>query len=148
AALGRPRLVEAGSGTAHGMSLAFRATPPVVAGREGTMRISRTVALGGIAALLWVLGASPARAEDQAPADPTRGQWDSFLDPLRDFEDNYVTATQKSVEDATKIHVSAAFQKGFTYDFGTPKQGTPLPYDSFEYHDSPSIDAAQLKFTR
>jgi hypothetical protein len=112
------------------------------------MRISKTIALGGIAVLLGVLGAATARADDQPPPDPTRGQWDSFLDPLRDFEDNYVTASQKSFEDATKIHIGAALQKGFTYDFGTPKQGTPLPYDSFEYHDSPSIDAAQLRISR
>ena len=114
------------------------------------MRTSKTIAttIGGLAALIAVLGATPVRAEDEAPTDPTRGQWDSFLDPLRDFEDNTVTEGQKWVEEKSKIHVSAAFQKGFTYDFGGPKQGTPLPYDGFLYHNSPSIDAAQLKMTR
>ena len=28
-----------------------------------------------------------APAANAPPPDPTRGQWDSFLDPLRDFED-------------------------------------------------------------
>jgi putative OmpL-like beta-barrel porin-2 len=111
------------------------------------MRTTMTVAIGGIAALCCVLGTTPARAEDQAPTDPTRGQWDSFLDPLRDLEDD-LTGQQKALEDSTKVHVGAAIQKGFTYDFGQPKQGTPLPYDGFEYHDSPSIDAAQLRLSR
>src|SRR4029077_18726216 len=44
-------------------------------------------------------GGAPATAP---PPDPTRGQWDAFLDPLRDFEDNVVTGTQKNIEDATK----------------------------------------------
>jgi len=113
------------------------------------MRTSKIAAtLGGLAALVLALGVVPGRAEDEAPKDPTRGQWDSFLDPLRDAEDEYVTGGQKWIEDNTGIHVSAAFQKGFTYDFGKPKQGTALTYDGFEYHDSPSIDAAQIKLTR
>ena len=113
------------------------------------MRTSRMIAtIGGIVALVAVVGAQPVRAEDEAPKDPTRGQWDSFLDPLRDFEDEYVTGSQKKIEDATGIHVNAAIQKGWTYDFNHPPSGTALPYDSFLYHSSPSLDAAQLGFTR
>jgi hypothetical protein len=113
------------------------------------MRTTRTIAtLGGVAALVLALGIVPARAEDEVPKDPTRGQWDSFLDPLRDFEDEYVTGTQKKIEDATNIHVGAAIQKGWTYDFNHPPSGTALPYDSWLYHSSPSLDAAQLSFSR
>src|SRR5262249_16508710 len=77
----------------------------------GTGLASRTAGLGDrprrvdmrMKNLGWVLGAvlacglggQLAVAEDQAPPDPTRGQWDSFLDPLRDFEDNQVVAGQK-----------------------------------------------------
>ncbi len=59
------------------------------------------------------LGAGPAWAEDEvaaaeeAPADPTRGQWDAALDPIRDAEEKYVVAPQKWIEDQTKIHVGA-----------------------------------------
>jgi Putative beta-barrel porin-2, OmpL-like. bbp2 len=114
------------------------------------MRTKRTIAtLGGAVALVLALGVCAARAEEAAaPTDPTRGQWDSFLDPLRDFEDEYVTGTQKTIEDATGIHVGAAIQKGWTYDFNHPPSGTALPYDGFLYHSSPSLDAAQLSFAR
>ncbi len=115
------------------------------------MRTTRTRALlGGIAALVLSLGIVPARADEPAgpPPDPTRGQWDSFLDPVRDFEDDYITGTQKKIEDASGIHIGAAIEKGWTYDFNLPKSGTPLPYDSFLYHNEPSLDAAQLSFAR
>jgi len=114
------------------------------------MRTKRTIAtLGGAVALVLTLGVCSARAEEAAaPTDPTRGQWDSFLDPVRDFEDEYVTGTQKTIEDATGVHVGAAIQKGWTYDFNHPPSGTALPYDSFLYHSSPSLDAAQLSFAR
>lgn len=114
------------------------------------MRTKRTIAtLGGAVALVLTLGVCSARAEEAAaPTDPTRGQWDSFLDPVRDFEDEYVTGTQKTIEDATGVHVGAAIQKGWTYDFNHPPSGTALGYDSFLYHSSPSLDAAQLSFAR
>jgi hypothetical protein len=115
------------------------------------MRTKRTIAtLGGAVALVLALGVCAARAEEEAaaPTDPTRGQWDSFLDPLRDFEDEYVTGTQKKIEDATGIHVMGAIQKGFTYDFNRPPSGTALPYDSFLTNTSPSVDIGQLRFNR
>src|SRR5262245_21125254 len=103
------------SGGPSGMSLASRGERRTGAREGRTMRISRGIAaIAGIAALCSVLGTRPARAEEEAPADPTRGQWDSFLDPLRDFEDEHVVGTQKTIEDKTKIHVGAGIQYGFT----------------------------------
>lgn len=121
---------------------------------------SRIVAMSitGIAALTWALCAMPARAEEpppegaaaeEAPApDPTRGQWDSFLDPLRDFEDEYVVGTQKKIEDATKIHVMAGIQYGWTYDFNHPTSGSNLPYDLFLTQSSPSVEIGQMRLNR
>src|SRR2546422_9712124 len=87
---------------------------------EGGPRMrTRMLVLGCLAATLaatGLVGGTAARAEEEAkaPPDPTRGQWDSFLDPLRDFEDNYLTGTQKKIEDATKIHVAAGFTEAYT----------------------------------
>ena len=108
------------------------------------MRTSKSIAttIGGLAALIAILGATPVRAEDEAPTDPTRGQWDSFLDPVRDAEDEYVVGTQKKIEDATKIHVAAGIQKAWTWAFNKPPSGTNLGYDLFDTHNSPSIDIA------
>jgi putative OmpL-like beta-barrel porin-2 len=105
-----------------------------------------------LAALL--AAALPAAADEAAPAekgpppDPTRGQWDSVLDPLRDFEDNQVTATQKAIEDKTKIHVSAGFQEAWTWDFNTPPAGTALPYDGFLYHNDGTPTLFQIGASR
>src|SRR6266404_6629365 len=69
---------------------------------EGGPRMrTRMLVLGCLVAALaatGLVGGTAARADEEAkaPPDPTRGQWDSFLDPLRDFEDNYVTASQKA----------------------------------------------------
>ena len=116
------------------------------------MRTTRTVAaIGGIAALVLTLGIIPARADDQPaqpPPDPTRGQWDSFLDPLRDFEDDYVTGTQKKIEDATGIHIGAGIQYGWTYAFNHPPSGSNLPYDLFFTQSSPSVEIGQVRATR
>jgi hypothetical protein len=120
------------------------------------------------AATTWLLAAvlgsfvAPARA-DEAPAtggeaaapaaaapapDPTRGGWDAFLDPLRDFEDNQVTAGQKWIEDRTKVHVAAALLKAWMYDFNDPVDGTLIPLHSEEHHNSPSIDLGQIALSR
>ena len=114
--------------------------------------------LAVLAAVTWPLCTIPARAEEApaegapaaaAPApDPTRGQWDSFLDPWRDFEDEYVTGTQKKIEDATGIHVAAGLQYGWTYDFNHPPSGSNLPYDLFFTQSSPDVEIGQLRFNR
>jgi hypothetical protein len=103
-----------------------------------------------MAAFLGLASGGPARGEEAgeteaaAPSDPTRGQWDSFLDPLRDAEEEYVVGTQKRVEDASKVHLSLGINQTWTWDFNDPKDGTPLSYDSFLYHDSPSFSLGQL----
>src|SRR6058998_1781165 len=93
------------------MSLATKGGTAAVSSKEGGpgMR-TRMLVIGCLAATLAATGlggGTAARADEEAkaPPDPTRGQWDSFLDPLRDFEDNYVSGGQKAVEDATKIHL-------------------------------------------
>src|SRR5262245_10124744 len=60
-------------------------------------------------------GTQGAPAANAPPPDPTRGKWDSFLDPLRDFEDDYVVGTQKSIEDATGIHIGAGIQEAWSW---------------------------------
>src|SRR5438132_1247033 len=54
---------------------------------------TRMLVLGCLAAALaatGLVGGTAARADEEAkaPPDPTRGQWDSFLDPPPDFETN------------------------------------------------------------
>jgi len=126
--------------------------------RGATMK-SRTavVWLAGLAAIVWCLTGVAVRAEDQgeggakgeakAPPDPTRGQWDSFLDPVRDVEDNYVTGAQKWLEDRTKVHVAAGITKAYTYSFNNPPCCT-LALHSLESHDEPSVDLGQLAVSR
>src|SRR2546428_9415138 len=101
---------------------------------------TRMLVLGCLAAALvatGLVGGTAARAEEEtkAPPDPTRGQWDSFLDPLRDFEDNYVTGTQKKLEDATKIHVRAGLTEAYTWDFNKPRSGSLIALHSLEHHN-------------
>src|SRR6266852_5891735 len=97
------------------------------------MRIGMLVVVAGLATAMVGIGplGGTARA-DEAPSDPTRGQWDSFLDPLRDFEDNSVTATQKSVEDATKIHLGLGFTEAYSWDFKNPGSGSLSAFNSWE----------------
>src|SRR5438477_2933214 len=82
----------------------------------------------------------------EAPADPTRGQWDSFLDPLRDVEDS-VAGAQKGLEDRTKIHVGAGYTQAYTWSFNQPPPGT-LALHSLERHDEPTPTFAQLSAAR
>ena len=101
---------------------------------------TRVLVLGCLAAALaaaGLVGGTAARAEEEAkaPPDPTRGQWDSFLDPLRDFEDNYVTGGQKAVEDATKIHLTAGLTEAYMWDFNRPRSGSLIALHSLEHHN-------------
>src|SRR5262245_16544042 len=112
----------------------------------------RMVWLAGVVLLGLVVSSVPARADEaaaaEAPKDPTRGQWDSFLDPLRDFEDNYVVATQKKIEDKTKIHLAAGISESWNWDFNTPPNGSALPYDNFLTQNSGSVEIGQIRANR
>ena len=89
------------------------------------------------ATLASALAAAPVRGEEAAetPPDPTRGQWDSFLDPLRDFEDNYLTGGQKKIEDATKVHLTLGFTEAYLWDFNNPRSGSLIALHSLEHHN-------------
>jgi hypothetical protein len=93
-------------------------------------------------------GTAAAPAANAPPPDPTRGKWDSFLDPLRDFEDDYVVATQKSFEDATGIHVGAGIQEAWSWSFNTPPNQTRLIYDNFLTQNSWIPEIGQVRATR
>jgi hypothetical protein len=101
-----------------------------------------------------VVGVGTARAEDQgteaeaSPPDPTRGQWDAFLDPLRDAEDNYVTAGQKWLEDRTKIHAAFGYTQAYMWDFNDPPSGSLITGHSLEHHNSGTPALAQLALSR
>ena len=114
---------------------------------------TRMLVLGCLAAALaatGVVGGTAASADEEAkaPPDPTRGQWDSFLDPLRDFEDSYITGTQKKIEDATKIHVAAGFTEAYTWDFNRPRSGSLIALHSLEHHNDGVPVLGQLDFSR
>jgi hypothetical protein len=102
------------------------------------------------ATLASMFATSPVRADEAAspPPDPTRGQWDSFLDPLRDFEDNYVTATQKSIEDATKIHLGLGYTQAYLWNFNDPRSGSLIALHSMEHHNDGVPVFAQLSAAR
>src|SRR5262249_41042108 len=77
----------------------------------------------------------------------TRGGWDGFLDPVRDVEDK-VTDGQKSLEDATKIHVGAGILKSWQYDTNNPASDIITLHSLDPDHDSPELDFGQISATR
>jgi hypothetical protein len=99
-------------------------------------------ALGGL-----LLAAIPARAEDEAPADPTRGQWDSGLDPLREAEDHVVDA-QKWIEDRSKVHLAFGVVKSIQFDFNDPASNIITLHSLDPDHLSDNLDLAQLAASR
>src|SRR5437879_5827022 len=117
------------------------AAPDHCSSTEGGPRMrTRMLVLGCLVAALaatGLVGGTAARADEEAkaPPDPTRGQWGSFLDPLRDFEDNYITGSQKWVEDRTKIHIAAGFTEAYTWDFNRPRSGSLIAFHSLEHHN-------------
>src|SRR3989442_2876993 len=136
------------------MSLATKGGTAAVSSKEGGpgMRTRMLVSgrLAGALAETGLTGGAAARGDEEAkaPPDPTRGQWDTFLDPLRDFEDNYVTAGQKVVEDATKIHLFAGFTEAYTWDFNKPRSGSLIALHSLEHHNDGVPAIGQLGASR
>ena len=48
--------------------------------------------------------------------------------------DNYITGTQKRLEDATKIHLTAGLTEAYTWDFNKPRSGSLIALHSLEHH--------------
>jgi hypothetical protein len=98
----------------------------------------------------------PARAEEaaggaaaaEAPKDPTRGGWDSFLDPFRDFEDQEIVGTQKYMEDPSKIHMGFGIVEAYMWNFNNPRSGSLMQYHSMEHHNDGVPAFAQLSMAR
>ncbi len=112
---------------------------------EGPRRFALALGLAALGGLL--LAATPARAEDEAPADPTRGQWDSGLDPLREAED-HVTDAQKWLEERSKIHVGFGIMKSIQFDFNDPASNVITLHSLDPDHLSTNLDIAQLSMSR
>ena len=107
----------------------------------------RGIWLAGLAAAVTWLCVAPARAEDEAPSDPTRGHWDTFLDPVRDGEDK-ITDAQKSFEDRTKIHVGAGIAYQWWHNFDLPPTKLNTLHSLDPYHDTASFNLGQLSVSR
>jgi len=107
----------------------------------------RWTGLAASLVLVCALGALPARGEDAAPKDPTRGDWDGFLDPLRDVEDQ-VSGAQKSLEDQSKFHVSAGITKSWMWNFNDPKSGLNGLHSLDPDAASEELDFAQIGVSR
>ena len=111
------------------------------------MRGSKTMAALGVIALTLALGVCPVRAEDEEPPDPTRGQWDSFLDGFRDFEDAVIDR-QKRIEDGSKIHVGAAYVQAYQWNFNEPSTGINTLRSLDPDHNSGDPNVGQLSLFR
>ena len=111
------------------------------------MRHRRVWVAALLLAATCAVTASRVRAEDAAPADPTRGGWDGFLDPLRDVEDQ-VSGAQKSVEDETKFHIGAGITKSWMWNFNDPASGLNTLHSLDQDHNSAELDFAQISLSR
>jgi hypothetical protein len=114
----------------------------------------------GCAVLLWALDTPASRAAEEeeapaatataeaAPADPTRGGWDSFLDPLRDAEDGLKEHVQGTIEEKTNIHVGAGIAKSYMWNFNDPPHDINTLHSLDPDHNSPELDIGQLSLFR
>lgn len=108
------------------------------------------VRLVALAVFAVAVDAGPVRAEEEeAPADPTRGQWDAFLDPIRDAEETYGVALQKGIEDRTKIHVGAGITYPlWLYNFNEPDSGLNTLHSLDPDAESAEFNFGQLSAAR
>ncbi len=109
----------------------------------GMMRVGTCLA----ALLSATLAGGPVHAEDEAPTDPTRGQWDAFLDPLRDVEDRLGEA-QTSLEERTKVRVGAGVMKYWLHSFNDPGSNLLTLHSLHPDHESSEFDFGQLSLAR
>jgi hypothetical protein len=117
-------------------------------GRAGFTVAAATFMLNLSFAAILANANRAAAEEAQAPTDPTRGQWDSFLDPLRDFEDNSVIGGQKWVEDSTKVHLFGGLTEAYTWDFNKPRSSSLIAGHSLEHHNDGVPVFSQLGASR
>jgi hypothetical protein len=84
-------------------------------------------------------------AAPEAPKDPTRGQWDSFIDPFRDGED-WLADKQQKLQDMSKVRIGFGLSQGFNFNFNDPANGvnTLHSLDPFDTHRL-NFDLAQLR---
>ena len=106
--------------------------------------------IAGVAAVLvatMCLGSAGVRAEDAAPADPTRGHWDGYLDPVRDGED-WLANEQKSFEDSTKVHIGGGIAQNWFHNFNNPPTSLNAFHSLDPDHDTAEFSFAQLSILR
>ncbi|MFN8545131.1 MAG: outer membrane beta-barrel protein [Candidatus Binatia bacterium] len=89
----------------------------------------------------------PAAAAAEAPKDPTRGQWDSFLDRWRDGEDA-INGWQGEFEERTKVRFGAAIDKSYMWNFNDPASGKSSLHSLDPDHNSANLDLAQVSIAR
>ncbi len=105
-----------------------------------------------LVAVTFVLGLgihAPARADEEpaAPTDPTRGHWDTYLDPVRDLEDK-LTDQQKSLEDKTGVHVGVGITNLWLYSFNDPDSNLLTLHSLDPDHASPEFNFGQISASR
>ena len=84
---------------------------------------------------------------DEEPVDPTRGQWDSFLDPLRDVEDD-AAAVLKSLDDQTKVKAGIGISEAWFWNFNNPATGINTLHSLDPDHDSWDHNLTQFSLSR
>ncbi len=101
---------------------------------------------------MMVVRVLPALADgssaDAPPADPTRGGWDAFLDPVRDVEADHVVGAQKWIEERSKVHVGLGIAKSFLWNTNEPDSGINTLHSLDPDHDSGNLDLLQLSVAR
>jgi hypothetical protein len=114
-----------------------------------SIRFTLALACAGFVMAAPVRGedAAPEEAAAEEPTDPTRGGWDSFLDPVRDVEDK-VSGGLSFFEERTKVHVGFGILKSWQYVDNNPESGIISLHSLDPDHDSVNWDFGQLSLLR